>query len=148
MKCPSCNSELVKKKYEKSVEIDSCNQCHGMWLDAGELEKIQGLKINDYQKNPDLVGNAINLALAKNKPHINCPICDTELNRREYGYTSQILIDTCINGHGIWLDKNEIKALEIFYERSRNEAKKDDAKREKETAADDHFLANLFNFFK
>lgn len=39
--CPRCNAELFALNYEKTgVEVDVCNQCHGVWLDDGELEKI------------------------------------------------------------------------------------------------------------
>lgn len=127
MKCPIDNNQLIKKTYENAVEIDSCNSCHGAWLDKGELEKIQEIKTNDYKSElsriTDHVGNAFSMARAQNKPTIKCPVCDSELERREYGYSSQILIDSCINGHGVWLDKSELEALEVFYEKSRLEAK-------------------------
>lgn len=127
MKCPIDNNELTKETYENAVEIDSCNLCHGAWLDKGELEKIQEVKVNDYESElsriTDHVGNAFSMAKSQNKAAVNCPVCDTELERREYGYSSQILIDSCIQGHGVWLDKSELKALEVFYEKSRFEAK-------------------------
>ena len=127
MKCPIDGSELSKNLYEDSVEIEKCNTCHGAWLDKGELEKIEEIKINDYtdelKKIPDYVGNAYAFAKSKNKDSLNCPKCNAELERREYGYCSLIFIDSCIQGHGIWLDRNELEALEIFYERSRHEAK-------------------------
>jgi len=125
MKCPVDGYELVRKIYENSVEVDACNDCNGIWLDANELEKIQNIKLNDYKEEleriPDYVGKSILMAKSKDKPLVACPKCHTELERREYGYCSQIYIDSCINGHGIWLDKNELKDLEIFYERSRME---------------------------
>ena len=142
MKCPIDNNELSKETYENAVEIDSCNLCHGAWLDKGELEKIQEVKINDYESEltriTDHVGNAFAMANAENKPTVDCPVCDRELERREYGYSSQILIESCVNGHGVWLDKNELKALEVFYEKSRFEAK--DIKK--------GFLAGLLDFLK
>jgi len=126
MKCPIDHTELTKKTYENTVEIDSCSVCQGAWLDKGELEKIQEIKSNDYQSElsqiTDHVGNAFSMALAKDKPARSCPVCKSELERSEYGYSSQILIDSCIHGHGVWLDKNELQALEVFYEKSRLEA--------------------------
>lgn len=44
MQCPQCESvTMVKSVHErdKNVVIDSCPQCHGVWLDGGELEAIQ-----------------------------------------------------------------------------------------------------------
>jgi len=37
--CPNCDGKLIETDYE-SVKIDICNQCHGVWLDAGELAQI------------------------------------------------------------------------------------------------------------
>ncbi|GEM_PF-1182688 len=127
MKCPNDNSDLHKEKYE-GVEIDKCSTCGGIWLDAGELETIQETHINDYSEDlkemSDHINEAYDFAKAKTKALLNCPICDNVLERREYGFCSQILIDSCIKGHGIWLDRHELKALEVFYERSRIETSK------------------------
>lgn len=41
VKCPNCAHELVTIDYDETgVEIDHCTHCRGVWLDAGELEKI------------------------------------------------------------------------------------------------------------
>lgn len=37
--CPKCDGKLVETDYE-SIKIDVCNQCQGVWLDAGELAQI------------------------------------------------------------------------------------------------------------
>ena len=127
MNCPIDNTPLMKTRYEGVVEIDYCTQCHGMWLDKGELEKIQEVQVNDYSEElkllPDYVGQSILLAKSKDRV-IPCPVCRQDLERREYGYSSLIMIDSCVNGHGVWLDKDEIVDLEKFYERSRMEASK------------------------
>jgi len=126
MNCPIDNAPLMRTNYEGVVEVDYCTTCHGVWLDKGELEKIQEVKVNDYSEElkllPDYVGQSILLAKAKDRT-INCPVCQEELERREYGYSSQIMIDSCIHGHGIWLDRGEVADLEKFYERSRMDAK-------------------------
>ncbi len=41
--CPTCAIALVAIDYgDTGVEIDHCTRCRGVWLDAGELEKIIG----------------------------------------------------------------------------------------------------------
>ncbi|MEQ8425053.1 MAG: zf-TFIIB domain-containing protein [Cyclobacteriaceae bacterium] len=127
MNCPVDNTPLTRGIYEETMEIDSCATCGGVWLDKGELEKIQDIQINDYKDElkqiPDYVGKSILMAKAKDAPARNCPVCDGGMERREYGYSSQVMIDSCVNGHGVWLDKNELKDLELFYERSRLETR-------------------------
>ncbi len=39
MSCPRCDGKLHEKTFE-DVTIDQCDRCHGIWLDAGELEQI------------------------------------------------------------------------------------------------------------
>ena len=38
--CPSCEKTALSAKVFDGVEIDFCRQCHGIWLDAGELDLI------------------------------------------------------------------------------------------------------------
>lgn len=39
MKCPKCGMDLQTLSKGK-VEIDTCFNCQGVWLDAGELDQI------------------------------------------------------------------------------------------------------------
>lgn len=39
LKCPRCKVYMQKLK-KKDVIIDVCGKCGGMWLDAGEMEKL------------------------------------------------------------------------------------------------------------
>jgi mannose-1-phosphate guanylyltransferase len=39
MKCPKCGMDLQVLQRGK-VEVDTCFNCHGVWLDAGELELL------------------------------------------------------------------------------------------------------------
>lgn len=39
MKCPKCGGTLQTESYH-SIELDRCPDCHGVWLDAGEMETL------------------------------------------------------------------------------------------------------------
>ena len=39
MECPRCTGKLHAESYD-NVNIDRCDTCGGVWLDAGELEQI------------------------------------------------------------------------------------------------------------
>jgi len=39
MHCPKCGMELAEIEY-RGVQVDNCFSCGGMFLDAGEAEKI------------------------------------------------------------------------------------------------------------
>ena len=40
--CPICQDAILLNEieYQKGVLIDQCPQCHGVWLDKGELEMV------------------------------------------------------------------------------------------------------------
>ncbi|HWA76297.1 MAG TPA: zf-TFIIB domain-containing protein [Polyangiaceae bacterium] len=38
-RCPECKIALVARTL-RGVEIDQCDSCRGVWLDAGELEQL------------------------------------------------------------------------------------------------------------
>jgi ribosomal protein L37AE/L43A len=37
--CPKCDGTLTEIAFEE-VQIDRCGKCGGVWLDAGELERL------------------------------------------------------------------------------------------------------------
>jgi len=43
--CPKCSGRMAVRNYgsDSGIFIDRCTACRGMWLDAGEIEKIQML---------------------------------------------------------------------------------------------------------
>lgn len=43
MKCPKCGMNLVEIDY-KSIRVDRCSSCEGIWLDTGELARIVKLE--------------------------------------------------------------------------------------------------------
>jgi uncharacterized protein len=40
MKCPRCDAGTLKEIFIEHVPIDTCDQCAGVWLDSGEMEKL------------------------------------------------------------------------------------------------------------
>ena len=105
MKCPKCSMVLKKQVYE-GVEIDKCEKCKGTWLDAGELTNFAGVP-QDEQRSVE-----------------NCPICLKAMRANNYDYQSGVIVDTCVNGHGVWLDEKELEKVQIYREHWIKEADK------------------------
>jgi uncharacterized protein len=40
MKCPVCKTTDLLMTERRSIEIDYCPNCRGVWLDRGELDKL------------------------------------------------------------------------------------------------------------
>jgi Zn-finger nucleic acid-binding protein len=123
--CPLDGKDLIATQYEADVEVDLCQTCGGVWLDAGELQRIQDLVENDYssalKEVPDDVAKAYALAREQYADALCCPCCNEPLEKIEYGFCSQIVIDVCSRCRGTWLQRDELKSLEIFFERSQAE---------------------------
>jgi hypothetical protein len=39
MKCPKCGADLRTEAFH-SIQIDRCTECHGLWLDHGEIDQL------------------------------------------------------------------------------------------------------------
>jgi len=81
------------------VEIDSCPGCGGIWLDGGELEALVGAVVPEEKPDPAL-----------GPPELDCPVCVDKLVKARYGGT-EIVVDKCPHGDGIWLDAGELEAI-------------------------------------
>ena len=53
MKCPVCKTTDLLMTERRSIEIDYCPVCRGIWLDRGELDKLiaQDAGSDDAQAN-------------------------------------------------------------------------------------------------
>lgn len=126
MNCPRCAVTLVTERYEADVDVDTCPQCGGTWVDKGELERIQASRDHDHgyelRHDPDTVGASIEMARQQQLPECACPKCGAIMDRREYGLASQVLIDRCPHDHGLWLDKGELDTLAVYFERTKAES--------------------------
>jgi Zn-finger nucleic acid-binding protein len=129
MNCPRCQVPLVTERYEDSVDVDTCPQCGGTWVSREKLDRIQLIKEHDHsfdlRHDPDTVGASIEMARQRELPDVACPVCGAVCDRHEYGLASQVLIDRCPHDHGLWLDRGELEALEVYFERSRAEGNAD-----------------------
>jgi uncharacterized protein with PIN domain len=39
MRCPKCGGHLMTEEFHR-VQIDRCPDCHGVWLDQGEIDAV------------------------------------------------------------------------------------------------------------
>jgi uncharacterized protein len=130
MKCPRDGAELKAEIYQANIEIDRCPGCTGVWLDKGELERIQQSAQRDYTKELGTPEDAVAEMLKRRDQPVGaiaCPKCGGETETREYAWSSQVLVDTCVDGCGMWLDAGELEQLEVFFERQREKARNDPA---------------------
>lgn len=119
MNCPLCKTDTFITKSYEGVEIDVCKTCQGIWLDQGEIQQIVENRITEFSEQDKK--QTISLAFPgipeseKNK-ELACPKCGEQLRPINYAVDSGIIIDTCPNNHGIWLDCHELQKVQEFRE--------------------------------
>jgi len=94
----------------RSIELDYCNSCKGVWFDSGELELL--LKSQDLEEPKAFLDGIINSqeAISPEKKR-DCPICGHKMKKTAIGEQPKTLIDICRNGHGLWFDGGEVAQL-------------------------------------
>lgn len=107
MKCIKCNSGTLETIIIDNIEVDECNNCSGIWFDAGELEKI--LSKEDVSK----LKNKIDNNTGHDELRAFCPKCGdvSKLIRINSLSNADIRIDTCLLCYGQWLDGGELEKL-------------------------------------
>ena len=109
MICPVCKSDMIDVEYQQ-IELDYCTNCHGVWFDAEELELLfnrVGLENHDLP-----LDDLLNLPETKtSEKGRKCPICRLKMKKTTIGKESEILIDACSQGDGLWLDGGEVSHL-------------------------------------
>lgn len=111
--CPRCTPTNLRTIFVGELTLDQCDNCEGVWFDSSELRKAldQGRGISrgtDLEKS--LETEVVREEEAGGE-HLACPRCQGGLRRYHYGYSSEVLVDGCDRGCGVWLDDGEIRTL-------------------------------------
>ncbi len=116
MECLNCRNVMTQKKYE-DVQIDECPSCGSVWLDRGELNAIvdrQQVQFSNDEKTIALKSVQEDSSSGKT---LVCPKCESETKKFNYAFGSGIIIDRCPEKCGVWLDRNELEAIQIVMEK-------------------------------
>lgn len=120
MNCTKCQGSLRTIRYE-GIEIESCDQCKGEWLDHDELRKITKLReIKFSAKELEAVGTSatiIGRRITIEKYNLICPKDGEPTEPIQYGGDSGIILDRCTACGGFWLDDTELEKVQALIER-------------------------------
>jgi Zn-finger nucleic acid-binding protein len=126
--CPVCVGVMMEKKHieagSRSVTLDYCPRCGGLWFDRGEVGALSGhhesavhpLVIDTAKRvNPPCQGcgtpldrNAEKCGVCRRRNVLRCPVCDETMERRE---RDGLVLDVCRTCHGVWFDNAELTAI-------------------------------------
>lgn len=81
--------------------MGGCGKCRGVWVDRKAFEKIC---------KPAASPRETRVARASAAQRLKCPICYYWMDARNFGNSSELIIDIC-RRHGTWLDSTELQAI-------------------------------------
>jgi Zn-finger nucleic acid-binding protein len=109
MICPVCKSDMIVVEYHE-IELDYCNECRGVWFDAGELELI--LQTLGLESEHTLFTHMLQSPPAATSEKLRkCPICGRKMRKTNLGGQPELLVDLCSREDGIWFDGGEVAQL-------------------------------------
>jgi Zn-finger nucleic acid-binding protein len=112
MRCPRCEADL-KKVLVNTIELDTCASCEGVWFDHGELRAVLDMDKNEvaYSAIAHTMETEVDYQEVPGRSEMQCPRCNGDMQRYSYQGYSGILLDSCENNCGIWLDDGELQKL-------------------------------------
>ena len=105
MYCPDCREPMLILELS-DVELDFCDSCHAVWLDAGELELLL-----DGAEAADPLLAALEAETETDEAKRRCPICSTVMLKAACGQGQTVILDRCPKGHGFWFDRGELRQV-------------------------------------
>ena len=126
MNCPACKGNLIKDWFQ-GTDFERCLGCLGSWITAFALKKIAETPLANPDKalTEETLSHEFKGIPDKDlKRALTCPSCAIALHPRNYEYASGIIIDTCPQCRGIWLDAKELEKIEIYEQHNEDQEKK------------------------
>lgn len=100
--CPVCFVKMEQEQV-RGVTVDVCPNCTGTWLDRGELRRVLG-----DRKLADYLTKAIG---TRSESRMVCPRCGGLMDHK---HAEGLVVDVCVECHGVWLDPGELEGLETL----------------------------------
>ncbi len=113
LQCLTCGAPLAPLSQAQNGLL-RCPTCSGTWLTSEALKSVLEEAAASESEAPEAVsgdGEAdIGHTFAPSRTKRGCPVCHSEMLNHKFE-ESGVWVDTCEAGHGIWLDKGELKLL-------------------------------------
>lgn len=108
--CPRCRNPLETHACGDE-KYDLCPNCGGLWLDRDEFH--QATRESTVYKEEDLRKEYRRHPLEDTVAYIPCVRCGKQMNRKNFGRISGVILDECAK-HGVWLDADELEKIRHF----------------------------------
>jgi rhomboid family protein len=116
MICPTCGAGLKRFKY-RGLVVDTCCGCQGIWFDPGEMMEYIEFLLDDDADIPEAkidLGSEVITEREISESTRTCPHCNATMQKLNYAYDSNIILDKCSICEGLWADGPEIEKLATY----------------------------------
>ncbi|MEX2489630.1 MAG: zf-TFIIB domain-containing protein [Pseudomonadales bacterium] len=102
MECPKCQAKMEEVTYGRTLTVDRCTGCKGLWFDVGEAESLKGKWMSEFvdSGDPD-VGKEYNKI-----EQVGCPRCAKIMDKLADPDQPHIWYEACPE-HGLFFDAGE-----------------------------------------
>lgn len=109
MECPKCKGQMEMIIYN-GIEIDRCEQCHGLWFDHLEKEDLKNLEGSEsIDVGDEFMGAARYNTRYNQIREITCPKCQSEMRHIVNHDPWEIHFESCPKCHGSFFDAGEFR---------------------------------------
>ena len=108
--CPQCPSQKLSPVETLGQVLDTCERCHGLWFEAGELEAAWENAHSHLQPGRALLEKqhtAWGEPLPATNTPLNCPGCDSQMQRHHLSPKFQLELTRCPACQGIWVEESQ-----------------------------------------
>lgn len=119
MKCPNCSGSLEPITYE-GIQIETCPECKGEWLDdreLGHINRAREIRFDPEERRAVAAATKIKgVNLDDVDRDLACPKCAGQTDAVNYGGNTGIIIDSCTSCGGLWVDAGELEKIQMLIE--------------------------------
>lgn len=97
--CPECKKNFYLVNFN-DIQVEACRFCRSIWFDMNELKLTTLLKSDVPSQN-----------LTERQSKYKCPVCRKQMKEYVFRAPDNILVDQCIERHGIYLEGGELERI-------------------------------------
>jgi len=123
-KCPNCSITMVAESAH-GVQLEVCPNCAGIWLSPDELRALLSgdpTVISELEESLHPQVDQQHLGGS----HLLCPFDNVLMEQYHYLYNSPILIHTCSNCGGLFINGDELPQMKQWFEKGHQPLSKDE----------------------
>ena len=102
--CPHCHQRLQVAMIDE-FKVAGCEKCHGILLQTRNFADLVKSGRAEFQGVEGAAGELDQASLTYGR---DCPACGSRMDTHPYYGPGNVVIDSCLECHLVWLDHSEL----------------------------------------